>query len=188
MKFIHILFILLALFLTQSCKQKPQEENPNVDTYFSVKQFLDDQWVNREGIPFTLRKITTFNGITDSSFIGLDSTVWQQIREKFDPTDISKPEFLDQYFYSNYDEDALDLTILHYEAKDKNLFTQKMDVNVDMFNNRVRSIYIETRKKNAIYIKTEKLLYAPDQIIQIQQFEKSIVSPIKEMKVVYLFD
>ena len=188
MKFFNIIVLLSILTITFSCREKLKEEDPDVATYFSIKQFLDDQWKNREGIPYTLNKISTFNGLSDSSFIGLDSVVWKQIREKFDATDISEPKYLDQYEYSNYEEDALDVTVLHYEAKDKGLFTRKMDVSVDVFNNRVRTIYIETLKKNAIYTKSQKLLYVPDQIIQIQEFEKSIVSPVKEMKVVYIFD
>lgn len=188
MKILNSAFLLCFLiFSLASCKNKPEVVDEDAATYFSIKQFLDDQWKNREGIPYSLTKISTMNGITDSAYIGLDSVVWKNIRAKFDPTDISDTKFLDQYDISSFEEESMDFTTLRYEAKTKKQFTQIMNIDIDNFNNRVRSIYIETLKENSIYKKTEKLLYIPDDLIQIQEFEKSVVSPEKNTKISFRF-
>lgn len=181
------LFCFLILSLV-SCKNKTIAIDEDAATYFSIKQFLDDQWENRKDIPFTLTKIATMNGETDSSYIGLDSVLWENIRAKFDPTDISEPKFLNQYEISSFEEETMDYTTLRYQAKTKKQFTQVLNIDIDNFNNRVRAIYIETLKENAIYKKTEKLLYIPDDLIQIQEFEKSVVSPEKNMKLSFRFN
>jgi len=183
-----IIFLLIIVLSFTNCKSKVTPKDPNVETYFSIKQFLDDQWENRKGIPYTLLKISTFNGKMDSSIVGLDSILWQGIRTKFDPADISSTEFLGQYDFNSFEEKEMDLTTLHYQAKNKDLFMQVMNIDIDDFTNRIRSVYIETSKENAIYKKTEKLLFVPDNLIQIQEFEKSMVSPAKNMKISYRFD
>ena len=188
-KNLNLAFLICFIFLAfTNCKTKTEPVDKDAAGYFSIKQFLDDQWNNRRGIPYTLTKISTLNGKTDSSYIALDSVLWRNIRSKFDATDISDPKFLSQYDYNSYEEESMDFTTLHYQAKDKKLFTQVMNVDIDNFNNRVRSIYIETIKENAIYKKTEKLLYVPDDLIQIQEFEKSVVSPEKNMKISFRFN
>jgi hypothetical protein len=169
-----------------ACTSKKAAEKPkDQETYFSVRQFLDDQWKTRKGQPIALLRITSFNGTSDSSFVNLDSTLWSNIRMKFDQADIGNPKFLDQYRFNLFEDADLQLVNLNYEAKSDELFTQKMNIGVDAFNNRVRSVYIETRIRNKVYRRSQKLYYAPDRVIQIQEYEKSATMPEKDLKVEY---
>jgi hypothetical protein len=104
---------------------------------------------------------------------------------KFDQADIGNPKFLDQYRFNLFEDADLQLVNLNYEAKSDELFTQKMNIGVDAFNNRVRSVYIETRIRNKVYRRSQKLYYAPDRVIQIQEYEKSATMPEKDLKVEY---
>lgn len=180
--------LLLGVFsiLFSACKNKRNPAKPeDPETYFSVQQFLDDQWATRHGQPVSLLRIISFNGMTDSSFVNLDSTLWSTIRAKFDEADIGNPKFLEQYTFNLFEDKDLQLINLNYEAKLPDLFTRKMYVGVDAFNNRVRSVYIETNKQNKVYRRSQKLYYAPDRVIQIQEFEKSLTMPEKDLKVEY---
>lgn len=180
--------LLVGIFsvLFFACKSKNDPVNPeDQETYFSVRQFLDDQWATRHGQPVILLRITVFNGTTDTSFVSLDSTLWSTIRMKFDQADIGDPKFLDQYRFNLFEDKDLQLINLNYEAKSGDLFTRKMNIGVDAFNNRVRTVYIETNKHNKVYQRSQKLYYAPDRIIQIQEYEKSATMPEKSLKVEY---
>lgn len=188
MNFFKLIPLLLLCFIAFACSQKKKVNNPEQETYFSVKQFLDDQWKNREGNPYSLMKVVDFNGKTDSTIVSLDSNLWKLIRPFFDEANIGDVEHFGQYEFNSFEEETLDMIMLHYEAINKKAFTRKMDIGVDVFTHRVKSVYIETQKKNAIYLKTQKLLFIPDRIIQIQEYEKSIVSPAKKMNISYYFD
>jgi hypothetical protein len=183
------LLILITGFYFSACKnlEVHPEQKMEGDTYFSVKQFFDDQWATRHGQPITLTRISTFNGISDSAFLGLDSALWQNIRHIFDEADIGDPKFLGQYKFSLFTDDQTDITFLNYEAEKPNLFMRKMNIGMDQFTHKVRTLYIETQQKNRIYTRTQKLLYVPDKIIQIQEFEKSAIAPEKELKIEYIY-
>lgn len=189
----HLFRLILAIWLFvvfASCKGGA--DTPTVaeeqETYFSIKQFLDDQWKNREGVPYTLLRVASFNGVSDSAFVPLDSTLWHSLRSRFDETDISDPRFFGRYTFNTFEEEALDLINLYYEAIDPELFTRKLNIGIDYFTGRVRSVYVETSKKNAVYEKKGKLLYVPDRLIQVQEYEKSVVSPRKQLNVAYYFE
>jgi len=180
-------FILGICF--SACKSeilKP-EAKAEQETYFSVKQFFDDQWKTRHGIPYTLMRVSTFNGISDSTYLGLDSTLWQNIRHVFDEADIGDPKFLGQYQFNLFSDDQTDVIFLNYEAKNPTLFMRKMNIGMDQFTHRVRSLYIETEQQNRIYKRKQKLLYAPNKLIQIQEFEQSALAPEKDLKIEYIY-
>lgn len=181
----------LWLLLLSGCKyfkkstyEPPEEEQ---ETYFSVSEFLDDQWKLLAGQPYMLLKVTNFNGSKDSSMVLLDSTLWQQIREPFDAADIGKVQFLEQYRFTTYKENVLNAIYINYEALYKDLYTRRLNVGMDNYNYKIQSIYIEAEKRNRTYTSIRKLTYIPQKSIRIQGFEKSIISKPEEMNVVYYF-
>lgn len=184
LKYLTICLLFLIPFACNSKKERNHEEK---EGYFSVSQFLDDQWKNREGIPYTLLKVTNFNGIIDSSFVGLDSITWKEIRKYFDAADISNPELVGKYHFSHYDEDVLNLAMFSYEAASEKLWVQKTDIGYDQTNNRIKMVYIETQKKNFVSLEKQKLLYIPDETIQIQTYQKTLISKAKDLKITYYF-
>src|SRR5690606_15593877 len=102
--FQRLLVLLPVLFLT-ACGRKDTGPSDPGETYFSVSQFLDDQWANRlEGQPLVLTRLSRFNGRTDSQYVPLDTVLWQKIRSKMDAGDISAPEFLGRYAFTFLEE------------------------------------------------------------------------------------
>lgn len=188
MKIVLKYLTICSLFLIHfSCNTKKENDSEEKEGYFSVSQFLDDQWKNREGIPYLLLKVTNFNGIIDSSYVGLDSIIWKEIRQPFDAADISDPEWIGRYHFSHYDEDVLNLAMFSYEAASDKLWVQKTDIGYDQTNNRIKTIYIETQKKNFVNLEKQKLLYIPDETIQIQTYQKTLISKAKDLKITYYF-
>lgn len=188
LKNVLVCFLSLTLFACKEKQNSTSTEEENTETYFSVTQFLDDQWLNRSGIPYTLQRIATVNGKTDTAFVLLDSLLWQNLRKPFDATDIGKASFLGQYDFQFFEDETTESNNLVYTAKDKQLFMQKMLINADMFNDMIRSVYIETNDTRKGYSRIQKLSYIPDQIIQIQEFEKSSATPEKDLYILYKFN
>lgn len=184
--------IILWFLLACSCKETQKStstdtETENRETYFSVSQFLDDQWANRSGLPYTLQRIATINGQSDTAYVLLDSVLWKNIRAPFDDADIGTAAFLDKYKFEFFEDETTEQNNYIYQAKDQDLLMQKMVIGADMFTDMVRSVYIETNDSRKGYTRTQKLSYFPDQTIQIQEFEKSSATPEKDLIIIYKY-
>src|SRR5690606_23497009 len=92
----YISLCLIACFSFSSCFEETQKEEVynDEDTYFSISQFFDDQWEIRKDDPVTLLRIFSLNGKTDSSFVFLSDTLWNQLRGFFDKADISHGKYI----------------------------------------------------------------------------------------------
>lgn len=190
---IQRLFITLFAAITLvSCKNNgPAAQQENGGTtgagYFSVKQFIKDQWDTYRGQPFGLQKIIYLNGKTDSSMISAYDMDWGTVFKTFFETDISDPKFLGRYNFTSFPDDATETQNFYYEAKEDGLFTRKLQISADNVSHKVRSIYIETAKNGKWSNFSQKLFYMPLKTISIQEFEWAQTGPSKELRVEYRF-
>jgi hypothetical protein len=173
-------WLLLAI---GSCKKTEKSKAASGGTYFSVTQFARDQFSTFSGQPYTLQKVVTLNGKVDSSFVQAMTLDWGSVLKPFFESDISDRKFLDQYNFNLFDDNATDSRNYFYEAKDKKLLTRNLQISTDPFNNRIKSIYVETEKNG----KVQKLFYRPLKLIQIQEYESSFLGTDKNLKVEYYF-
>jgi hypothetical protein len=188
LKFLVTIAVSLSLLGFKEKQKSTSAKEEDVATYFSIKDFFKDQWNTRRGSPYTLLRIVTLNGKTDSAFVDLDSTLWFSLKAKFDAADIGDRKFLDQYNFDLLEDDVSETRYLHYEAKNPELFMRKMDIGADQFTNLVKSVYIETREGGKAFERSQKLQYIPDRIFQIQEYEKSAAAPEKNLKIEYRYN
>lgn len=156
-------------------------------TYFSISDYFDDQWKNRRGNPYTLLKVNEANGKRDSAFVSMDSTLWFSLRAPFDAADISDKKYLGWYKYATFEDETTETLYLQYEAMADNLYLRKMDIAADLLTQKVKSIYIETRREEGGHIVSRKLQYMSDRLFQFQVFEKTAGSAGKDTKLQYWF-
>ena len=195
-----VLMLMLSLFACKekqnstSAKKEPEsqagqqvQDTAAGDAYFSIKDFFNDQWKTRKGIPYTLLRVVNLNGQIDSSFVDLDSTLWAQLRSPFDAADISDKKYMGQYNFEMFDDESSQSANLNFDAKTPELFLQKMYINADQFSHLVRSVYMETKTARDGYIHNQKLTYIPDNIIQIVEYEKATATPVKNLKIEYRY-
>jgi len=183
MKNIVLLYALLFMVSCAQKKEKKDSSNTSDAGYFSIVQFAQDQFANFGGQPYTLRKIVTLNGKTDSTFVKANEMDWANVLKPFLESDISNKKYLDQYNFSLFEDSATDTRSFYYEAKEKKLFTRTLQITSDALNNKITAIYIETEKNG----KVQKLFYRPLKIIQIQEYESPFWGKDKNLKVEYYF-
>ena len=176
------IFYILIIILFSSCKEETAEERIAKlgITYFSVNQYIYDQWTNYKDVPFTILKTENINGKIDSSYTNSEKLDWVPIIKIFFETDIGDVEMLGHYKFSQY-EDKEDKTVnFYYEANESYLFTRKLLISADPFTSHIKAIYIETQNHSMIFGDTkQKLYYAPLKTIQIQKYEKPLFSDKK---------
>lgn len=192
MRFVQSTIILFFTVLTlASCNSEyVSSTGKGIDsagTYYSINTFTRDQWDMYYGQPYVLEKVAILNGKRDSSLVPIGDIDWGPILKIFSATDISNKKFLGQYEFSLFDNNMAASKVFYYQAKNPKLFTQVLEINVDPFNSRIRSIYIETAKHSFWNDKTQKLYYAPLKTLQIQETETPFMGEKKELKVTYKF-
>lgn len=183
--------LLLCLWATSifSCKKNEEKKIPDTSngTYFSIKDFTKDQWKTFHGKPYAINVFTTLNGKTDSTLVSALTMKWSALFSIFFKADISDPKFLEQYDFSMFEESLTETRTFTYTAKDPSLFTQKFQVMADMYNNKIRNIYIETQEQTFWNTKTQKLFYSPVRVIQIQEHNDPLIGSQKDLVIQYKF-
>lgn len=178
------------LILLAACQQKeaPMTVNKsNTSTYFSVIDFTKDQWSTFRGQPYVIHQYSTVNGRTDSAILSALTMKWSSIFKAFFASDIGDPKFLNQYDFSMFEEPTTAARTFTYTAKNPELFTQKLQILADYYNNKIRSIYIETQKQDFWSTTTQKLYYSPVRVIQIQEHKDPLIGSQKDRVLEYKF-
>jgi len=189
MRFFLYLLTCSILFTTACHKREKKALKQEISNgaYFSVKQFAQDQFRTFWGQPFTLERIKIENEQKDSSLIAVNRADWPEILKPFFDADISGKELQGKYNFSVLDDDATVSKTYFYEAKDKKLFTRNLQIATDPFTGKIKSIFIETAKDGSFGEKRQKLYYKPVKIIQIQEFESSLMGKDRNSRTEYRF-
>lgn len=180
--------VLLSMLL--SCGRKadvPNTDASNSAGYFSIKDFTKDQWKTFHGKPYVLHQYVTLNGKTDSIMLNALTMKWSLLFKTFFETDISDPKFLDRYDFDMFEEPTTQTRTFTYTAKEPELFTQKLQIAADVYNNKIRNIYIETVKESFWNVQRQKLLYSPVHVIQIQEENDPLIGSTKNLSIAYKF-
>jgi len=186
-----LLLLLTVCIWGASCKNNtPDNDNepPSADSaYFSIRQFTKDQIHTYYGMPFTLYRVSHMNGAVDSTIVSFFDMDWSSILGIFSATDISPRKYIGKYAFSVADDETTGDRGYSYTSIDPKAFTRLLQINTDPSNNRITSIYIETAKRDFWGNKTQKLLYVPMHIIQIQETEGNLLGKARSLRVDYRF-
>ncbi|MBA3830011.1 MAG: hypothetical protein H0X33_13805 [Taibaiella sp.] len=186
MRFRHLIVLLFVVSLSACKKPVPPPESGG-DTYFSLIDFVQDEYKTFHGQPFSFHKIITLNGKTDSAFVKGDNMDWGELLKIFFAADISDSKYLGRYTFNSFEDNTTHTRVLYYEANEEALFTRRLQIVVDPYTDRILSIYIETSKSSMWNSLSQKLFYSPLKVIQVQEYEKSTPGSAKELKMEYRF-
>lgn len=181
----RLLAAFIVLFLSACSGNKPTQQETAGGTYFSIIEFAEDQWHMYRGQPRSMVKKVYFDGKTDSTYTNTFEVDWASVLKVFFETDISNPKYIGQYDFSAFEEEITTSKGFYYEAKNNNLYTRRMQITSDFFNDRVKSIYIEAEKTDRMGTKSLKLYYEPLRSISIHELETSKTGQKKDLRVVY---
>ena len=187
----YLLLPVMAAMIFASCKPKSKPVIPPVvaekGTYFSINQFVKDQWNTYLGQPFPLMVVTTRNGKADTAITNAIELDWGSIFKRFFETDISDPKYLGHYDFDMFLDESADTRNFYYEAKDEDLFTRKLQISAMQENNKIHSIYIETERKSGTKDIIQKLFYSPLSVIQVQEFDVLATGDKNQLRIEYFF-
>lgn len=165
----------------------PLKVEDTTQTYFSIKDYLDQQWVLKKDNPYTLLKVVIANGKRDSTFVPLDSTAWYAMMQPFYVADISDKKYLGWYRFDSFENDEAEEVHIHYEAIAPDTIMRKMDIAANRYSGMVNLVYMETRNKTDNVITTRKMTYKRDDFVQVVESEKTEGKPAVERVIEHRF-
>lgn len=190
LKSLRVIALLVTTLLSIAACQKYEARNEIVNdgnTYFSIKQFAADQINMYARVPFSLYKLVYLDGKVDSTVVNFINIDWAPILRAFGETDISDKKFLGQYDFSVYLDSTMGTRVALYTAKNDKLLTRSLQIATDPSNDKITSIYIETAHHDFWGSETQKLLYIPLRIIQIQKSKHRLLGKDWELRTEYRF-
>lgn len=189
MKIISKYFVgcIAIVLLFSSCKEKTQFDvlTDVKGNYFSVKQYVLDEWESHIGEPVVFKKTIKENGKTDTSMTNADILDWPEVLEPFLATDISDRKYLNKYTFSQFDDELDNTHDFMYVANKSDMFVQKLLLTMDVNTMKVRGLYIETYKKTFLGETRQKLLYTPMRSIQIHELTDPLIGSKKDKMTQY---
>lgn len=179
---IPILFVFTVFIAACSGKKKEIKVDPefaNVEgTYFSIRQFIRDQWEMNKMLPITFERIIVSDEGRDSSFISGFKMELGHIMETFANTDIGDKKYLGKYSFSESLDSASNTRTYFYDANDPEFYTQKLQIITGASDNQIKNVYIEAAESSGWTRTSLKLYYAPGKLIRIIESKKArFVSP-----------
>lgn len=177
--------LIAALVAFASCsgeKSPPPPAKAGDTTNYSVRRYILGQIEKLRGEPFVLTRTFTEGARKDSAYVLLDSVNWKEIIPVFSASDISSPAYVGAYDFNSAEDAVTSSQVLTYSARRRDLFTQTFQITTDPLNFKVKSIYIETRKSGFWRSTSQKLLYVPMGVIQIQQTDDPLIGGTKQTR------
>jgi hypothetical protein len=190
-KFLLVIVTFWVSFI--SCKDAQtntasDENTIHIENYFSIKQFMDDQWELYKDDVYVLMRTIQYKNQSDTAYVDLDEKNFKDIRAYFDPIDISSKTFLNLYHVEEIYDSSQEMYIINYLANNDELLLQKLSLVIHDETLKIMSIYAETQSKNIFKTKTSKLNYNPKTSIVIQENEKPLIGDAKHTITHYFFE
>lgn len=182
--FLGLVFFLVGFV---ACSSAPKDDYDPNTSYWSVNQFIIDQYRIRVMDSIAVTKTVVLNGKADTTYMRFDEVDWTTVFKVFGATDISHPKFYKAYTFDHFEDNFLKNGSLVYTSKNLEMFVQKLNVSYDTYTQGVQMVYIETLKDDWLRSKQQKLSYYVGKKIVIQEEEKSVFGGDKELIVTYEF-
>jgi hypothetical protein len=195
---IVILILLLSTWGTVSCKtnSNPQNtenlsslpEEEEEENYLSINQYLDKQFEMQQHQNYVLLKVVDKNGTIDSSYVDVNKSFFDTLKEIFGPTDINGTMFKNKYKVATSHDFSNAMIFVQYTALDTDLLTQKAYWSIHDETMKIKSVYIETQKSSFFKSKSTKLNYNTEKSIVIQEYEKAMFSELSTTITKYFYE
>jgi hypothetical protein len=185
MKLTTLLFLLATIAI--SCTDSGKYQGDSMMNYPDLNLVVKDYLLEYEKLPNTFLKLEIEKGKKDSSYVKASDIKWEEIHTYFDRANLYQKE-LDKQYSITVMSDTLNpiMTLLYTSINPKN-FTQKLSINAENIDNKIKSIYMETRDNGFFYSEEKKVLYVVGRTLQIQQTTKKPFSAAKKKIIQYIF-
>jgi len=165
------LWILFSLCMS-ACGPAKVYDGDSMVNYPDVAMIFDDNLAPYQKAPYTFKLITIEHGQKDSSFLKAKDVDWDALKAPFLKANLYQKK-LDKHYDINVFTDTIynKLTLL-LTAIDPNEITSKMSITAKKPENKIMTLYAETRDAGFFTTTEYKLLFVNKRTLQVQETKK----------------
>jgi hypothetical protein len=165
------LFILVSVLLF-ACGNKKVYNGDSMMNYPDMVLILKENLQPYQKDPFTFKLITIENGKKDSAFLKAKEVDWESLKSPFLKANVFQKK-LDKHYRIDVLTDTLynKITML-LTATEPSDITSTMSITARSADNKILSVYAETRDAGFLVSTEYKLLYVNGRTLQVQEVKK----------------
>lgn len=174
------IFLLLStgLFLIIGCGKKDYAGDA-VTNYPDMSVILNEYLKPYEKSPYTFRRVSMEGSTKDTAYLQAKEINWKELEKPFLEANLYDPKLDKQYKIDVMSDTLTSMMTMVYTSLNKTNYTQKLSIKASLYDNKIRSLYAET-KENGFFSSAEyKLLLVTGKTIQIQEATKKPFSSLK---------
>lgn len=170
-----------------ACSDKDKYGGDSMINYPDLNLIMKDYLQQYQKSPYTFLRVETRKKKRDSTFLSAEKVDWKEVNTLFEKANLYQKQ-LDKQYTITVISDTLNptMTLLYTSINPKNLVT-KLSINAENTDNKIQSIYWETRDEGFFNSKEKKVLYVVGKTIQIQEYSKDAFSSGKKKIIQYVF-
>ncbi len=165
------LFLLLTLFVS-ACGTKKVYDGDSLMNYPDVAMIFKENVEPYQTAPYTFKLMTIENGKKDSGFLKAKDVDWDALKAPFLKANLHQRK-LDKHYNINVFIDTIynKMTLL-LTAIDPKDITAKMSITAKTSDNKIMTLYAETRDAGFFATTEYKLLFVNKKTLQVQETKK----------------
>ncbi|HNB81082.1 MAG TPA: hypothetical protein PLP14_03225 [Chitinophagaceae bacterium] len=172
------LFCLGIFLLITSCREK-KFDGDSITNYPDINMIFREYLKPYQKSPYTFQYIENKNGKIDSSWKKAEEVDWASIEKPFRAANLYNPKLDGHYIIDVMNDTLRSKMTLLLTAIDPKAYTRTMSITATSSNNKIQTLYAETRDIGFITSSEYKLLYVVGKSIQIQEIHKTPWSGIQ---------
>lgn len=178
-KYILGLVFITTLLFTFSCKQKKQYDGEKITNYPDINMIFRQYLAPYQKEPYTFKLMITENGKKDSSFQKAKEVDWEKLEKPFHQANLFQ-EKLDGHYTIDVLHDTLHskMTMLLTSLNPQDI-TSTMSITATSLDNKIQTLYAETRDAGFFTTTEYKLLYVVGKTLQVQEITKTPFSGVQ---------
>lgn len=167
MKHVYSLSLVIFMILTIiSCSNKNDFEGDSVSNYPDMAMLLKNNLEPYQQSPYTFMLSTRVNGKKDSSILKAEQVDWKAITEPFLKANLYQKELDGHYKIDIMTDTIYGKSTMLLTSLDPKAITSRLSINARLEDNKILSIYAETRDAGVLNTTEHKLLYVNGKSIQ----------------------
>lgn len=162
----------LLLLLLAACKQAPRPDGDSMINYPDMEMILHENLEPYQHEPYTFKLTTVIDGKKDTSFLKASQVDWDEWKRPFLQANLYQKKLDKYYDIDVFTDTVLGKMTLLLSALDPKAITSKMSVMARTSDNKIMSVYAETRDAGFISTREYKLLFVNGKTLQVQETRK----------------
>lgn len=163
-----------------SCGNKKKYNGDSIMNYPDMELLFKQNLEPFQKPPYTFKLISNIDGKKDSSFLKANEVNWDDLKQPFLKANLFQEKLDKHYSIEVFTDTLLNKRTMLLTSLDPKAITSKMSITSKTNDNKILTIYAETRDAGFFMTREYKLLFVNGKTLQVQELKKNPFMKIKK--------